>query len=156
MQINPIMRAENPQSISSERLQNKSPTDPEISELGEPLLLAISQTVEHLTPPHRDLWVYTVDCFTKRTIWTLHNTVVDGWTGWLLTSAVWRFLWLDQDHVFVCVCVCVCVFTLTVSTDFIMLAAVISHGFSCQQASYNYRLVLVMQTNPYYTLTNVS
>lgn len=50
-----------------------------------------------------------------------HNSVVDGRTG--LTSDGF----VDQDHV--------CVFTLTVSTDFSKLAAVIGHGFFCQQAS---------------------
>lgn len=127
VRINPIRRAEKPSvHVLGETADPESPTDPDIAELGERLLLGNWQTAQAFNTLHRDLWLYTVECFTESAVWTLcHHCGFDGWTGWAF----------DQRSVMGRLKACVCVFTLTVSTDFSRLAAVTGHAFSCQRDS---------------------
>lgn len=103
VRINPIRRAEKPSvHVLGETADPESPTDPDIAELGERLLLGNWQTAQAFNTLHRDLWLYTVECFTESAVWTLcHHCGFDGWTGWVF----------DQCSVMGRLKACVCVYT---------------------------------------------
>lgn len=124
MRINLIMRAENPSTHILRETAEQVPDWPRHFRTGWVVAVGISQTVEpfNTSPP----WPVGLHCG----VFYKEDHLDTFITLWLTVGQDWPVQYdgfVDQNHV--------CVFTLTVSTDFSKLAAVIGHGFSCQQAS---------------------